>query len=976
MNDISRILTALMAGLLLTGAGPATDQRSASTTLQALTIENVAPSDGFSVSFGDSNEQSALKYRAIVTGTRDDAPKGPWAIEIDPADVHETVSEKTVFDENEDPSQVDSFQDFVWIPPTLPLGRHDPSTPDDPADDIWVDSLYSIAGVTLTNAGDGYTEAPTWSISGAGGPDLTGSSELAGDEDGNGGTPTGPTSGSIASLDFSRTGCYKEFEPPIVIIDAPPAGGTQATATVTMGWGAGPIDGLRLIEGGSGYTSVPTVGLSNTAGGRGAGTRVEMNEDGSLKLTVLLLDENDEVVSDGSGTGKCYPGPGTEALLGSVLTAELEGGGGSGPAFNAVSVGLVYPTVVGYEITNPGAGYTEPPRVLFRQDPNNQYGGITKLGKNLRGFHARAVATLATARPLTVRSTQGRPLRRDHWAFHTPSSAASASSDGAAVSSLVLPDDLDEHLYTACPAVSISAAPEGGVTATGEVECLAESQGATLGTNYSYYLQLQANYGGGWTPLQEIDAAGEDGYRYDEEFRNPGVDLENAEAVAGSALGNIRVYRLTVGEEHWWTFRNRGGVPAYRIRANGLDFGGEAGSAQAQLYWKPKNEPGQPAQPAVLIPNFTLGKWQLRAEHWDELGDRLSNGQYYVKLTGQTDGYYRFSIELRPDLPWKHPIDKAKILARDNSVWGSVVPPGGGQVESFFDFDRQRFDVDPFFYVTPPGEAVDVLAYVATDRDGDCGIVEAPRLWEKTYDCWTHMGLSMADAAGTEEDDPGTREVLWNDYGYHPAWPDHALIRTTLEPDTAYRLEVWNEGGGRWSRWYDGWPATPYRLHFYEVEEPGDTTATAVSLSLTDEATRVRGGNTSETDEGLLPDFGFGRAGSDHQRLELGYERQRRTAGFQRERAHVNSCRGSPFRCDSGVRRRQSCRRVQSHHEVGAGQLLRQGDGRRRRGLYGRGWRVEPDCRALRLCGRRWRRRRTLRMPVQASRTGTMKARI
>lgn len=120
-----------------------------------------------------------------------------------------------------------------------------------------------------------------------------------------------------------------------------PNGGAVATVTVS----GGSINSVSLTAGGSGYTSVPTVVI---VGGGGSGAIA----------TASIL--NGQVV------GITFSGPGDSTGTGYLIapTIYFQGGGivGSGMTATATESGGV---VTGLTITAPGSGYLLPPNVFF-----------------------------------------------------------------------------------------------------------------------------------------------------------------------------------------------------------------------------------------------------------------------------------------------------------------------------------------------------------------------------------------------------------------------------------------------------------------------------------------------------------------------------------------------------------------------------------------------------------------------------------
>jgi hypothetical protein len=109
----------------------------------------------------------------------------------------------------------------------------------------------SVTGITITNSGSGYTTAPSL--------DFTGGTTTGGDI-----PPTAvgnATQFTVSTVVKGVNGTYS-VRPTTVVIDAPPAA-VQATATALIANGL--VTGFTVNNGGTGYTSPPTVNLSGGA---------------------------------------------------------------------------------------------------------------------------------------------------------------------------------------------------------------------------------------------------------------------------------------------------------------------------------------------------------------------------------------------------------------------------------------------------------------------------------------------------------------------------------------------------------------------------------------------------------------------------------------------------------------------------------------------------------------------------------------
>jgi hypothetical protein len=116
----------------------------------------------------------------------------------------------------------------------------------------------SVNSISITNAGSGYTSAPTVSIglpNDSGGTQATATAVLSG--------------GGLTGVTVSAGG--SGYSAATITISAPNVpGGTQATATATISGGA--ITGIVIGTAGTGYTSAPTVSISGNGSGATVGS--------------------------------------------------------------------------------------------------------------------------------------------------------------------------------------------------------------------------------------------------------------------------------------------------------------------------------------------------------------------------------------------------------------------------------------------------------------------------------------------------------------------------------------------------------------------------------------------------------------------------------------------------------------------------------------------------------------------------------
>lgn len=123
-----------------------------------------------------------------------------------------------------------------------------------------------VTGITLTNAGSGYTSAPTISLSGGGG---------------SGATATATVSGGVVN-GFSLTNAGSNYTVPTVTING--GGGTGATATATITDGV--VTGIIITGAGSGYTSAPTISITGGGGANATATPTLMSNPYNTALSM------------------------------------------------------------------------------------------------------------------------------------------------------------------------------------------------------------------------------------------------------------------------------------------------------------------------------------------------------------------------------------------------------------------------------------------------------------------------------------------------------------------------------------------------------------------------------------------------------------------------------------------------------------------------------------------------------------------
>jgi hypothetical protein len=110
-----------------------------------------------------------------------------------------------------------------------------------------VGSFKAIKSIALSNAGFGYTTIPKITITGGGGSGAAATCSIG--------------SSAVYKIDLVDNGEYY-FKTPTVSISPPIGGGTTATAVARLGQN-GTISNIYITNAGSGYTSIPTVTISD-----------------------------------------------------------------------------------------------------------------------------------------------------------------------------------------------------------------------------------------------------------------------------------------------------------------------------------------------------------------------------------------------------------------------------------------------------------------------------------------------------------------------------------------------------------------------------------------------------------------------------------------------------------------------------------------------------------------------------------------
>lgn len=231
-----------------------------------------------------------------------------------------------------------------------------------------------LTGLEISNTGFGYTSAPTITFNGIAvsgqalvspvvtiGIDALGRLDVDNITITSGGSgyqsifgfvAANPNDSKLAYIDLAGTGNKNYTSPPSIVIAEPTAKdalgvllSTNVQAAAEFVFSASTLKTLELTNGGSGYTSSPTVTISGNA------TAFATIQDGRIDKVKLI--------SKGSG----YT---------TVPTVTISGGGGSGATASAK---ITEGEISGYTITNPGSGYTRDPILRIDSGGHNEIRG-------------------------------------------------------------------------------------------------------------------------------------------------------------------------------------------------------------------------------------------------------------------------------------------------------------------------------------------------------------------------------------------------------------------------------------------------------------------------------------------------------------------------------------------------------------------------------------------------------------------------
>jgi hypothetical protein len=283
-----------------------------------------------------------------------------------------------------------------------------------------------VTAITLLTGGSGYPQGPVVSITGGGGSGATGVAFVSDILDsipvtnggsgyatppivqiagvGTGATATAVVSGGIVTNVFvTNPGSGYTTPPTISFVGS----GTGAAATATI---TGTISGVSVTAAGTNYTSSPNVTITQT-GGSGA--------------------EAYALVSSGTVASVIVVEPGTNLTKAPILT--VVGGGGSGAVLVATISGG---GISGVSVSAAGSGYTSTPIVVVGAGENNA--AYATLAFMPFGISGSAMETyLSRVWIINPAAVPGQTIPPgNQWSFSAPGSVTDfATSDGGGSSS-------------------------------------------------------------------------------------------------------------------------------------------------------------------------------------------------------------------------------------------------------------------------------------------------------------------------------------------------------------------------------------------------------------------------------------------------------------------------------------------------------------------------------------------------------------
>ena len=286
-------------------------------------------------------------------------------------------------------------------------------------------------------------------------------------------------------------------------------GGSGATATAVISGGA--ITSLTVSNSGSGYTSAPTVAFSGGGGTGGAATAVlatravstiAVSAPGSAYTAAPTV-----TLAGGSGTGGAAAAVLTATTLASIAltyagtgytsapTVSITGGGGSGAT---ATVTILAGGVTGLTLTNAGSGYTSAPTLSFSGGGGSGATATAALtGTSVASASVSAGGTGYTSAP-TVSVSGGGGSAGALTAVLTATTLASITVTAAG------------NGYTSAPTVSITGGGGTGGTATAVLtgRTVASITVTNAGSGYTTVPTVSFSGGGGTGAAATVSLSG------------------------------------------------------------------------------------------------------------------------------------------------------------------------------------------------------------------------------------------------------------------------------------------------------------------------------------------------------------------------------------------------------------------------------------------------------------------------------------
>ena len=264
----------------------------------------------------------------------------------------------------------------------------------------------TVAGITVTAAGSGYTSNPTVTFSGGGGSGAAATANRTGN--------------TVTSITVTNAGSGYTSAPTVAI-----TGGGGSAATATSALSTGIITAVTLTSGGSGYLAAPDVIITSTGSGINADI-IAIVEDGSVTgfainnggssyvsgTTTIAFNAhsiNSTVATSGTA-GQFTCGKSAIAVGDLVTITGTRAGTGTITGYtsgNVYKVSAISGSVTSITVTAVGSGYTSAPTVTISGGGGTGATATATLtGNTVTGITVTAVGSGYTSNP-TITITGG-----------------------------------------------------------------------------------------------------------------------------------------------------------------------------------------------------------------------------------------------------------------------------------------------------------------------------------------------------------------------------------------------------------------------------------------------------------------------------------------------------------------------------------------------------------------------------------------